>query len=220
MGSYSLLQIVGSTIVGGLVLLMLFRFNTIMFEKKHSYNTQNILQSNLTVASNLISLDLNKIGYCENKIQAVEIFKDPIVEATDSTFAFKTDVPVSEQNPFGDGVVDIVKYYLGHSIPSTPSTRDKIFYRKINASAPSELNYGVTKLKFKYYDTAGTLLPSTPADLKQIAVIEYTITIEDIYGFSYTYAVPDSGSGTFQGESYFTELSKTRKVGIINLKKR
>ena len=109
MGSYSLLQIVGSTIIGGLFLLLLFRYNAVIVEKNHRYNTQNIVQKNLIELNNIIRSDFNKIGFCLNKANS-NIIKNPFVEATDSSIAFKTDVAVSKSNPFGDGIVDIVKY--------------------------------------------------------------------------------------------------------------
>ena len=60
MGNYSLLQIVGSTVIGGLLILMLFRFNTTTSEKKHRYDTQNNIQSNLKKVTDLLEADLKK----------------------------------------------------------------------------------------------------------------------------------------------------------------
>lgn len=220
MGSYSLLQIVGSTIIGGLFILMLFRFNTVMVEKKQRYNTKNIVQNSLTEVSNLINLDLNKIGYCKDRARAAVIFEDPIVEADETTFAFLTDVPVSEAEPFGDGSDEVLKYYLGADIASTTNTEDKILYRKIDSGTPLELNYGITKLKFKYYNSAGDSLstPVSAANLRSIAVVEYSITVEDVYGYNYTYMGDDTD--VKQGDNYFMTMSKTNKIAIKNLKTR
>ena len=127
MGSYTLLQIVGSTIIGGFLILMLFKFNCIMNEKKQRYETKNIIQNNLSEVSNLIDSDLNKIGYCKDRVKAAEIFSDAITEADSSFLTFKTDVSNSELDPFGDGVVDILKYYLGDEISSTVNSNDRVF---------------------------------------------------------------------------------------------
>ena len=118
--------------------------------------------------------------------------------------------------PFGDGIVDEIKYYLDSYITSSPNPNDRSFYRKENAGLPFELNYGVTNLDFNYYDSAGNLLPPTPPDLKKIAVIEYNITLEDIYGYNYTYNIDDTDRKI--GDTYYIAKSKTGKVAIKNLK--
>ena len=217
MGSFSLLQIVGSTLIGGFLLLMLFRFNGTMSEKKHRYNIQNIVQKNLNEVSNILEADLNKIGYCKDHMLSQQTFADPIIEANDSVFTFKTDVAVSKINPLGDGIVDNIKYYLGPAITTTPSKRDRNFYRKVNGATPSELNFGVTKLKFKYYNSLGDSL-SAPVNIKQIAVVEYNITIEDIYGYNYSYNIDNTE--VLQDDFYFMNKSKTGKIALKNFKNR
>jgi hypothetical protein len=223
MGSYSLLQIVGSTIIGGLFILMLFRFNTVMVEKRHRYKTKDIIQSNLTEVSKLISLDLNKIGYCNDKVRAEVIFKDPIVEASDTVFSFLTDVPVDTTNPFGDGIDDVLTYSVGPKIASTSNPEDKILYREVDGGVgvnTLELNYGITDLRFRYYDASGSMLP-TPvlgANLKSIKVVEFTVTVQDIYGYNYTY-MADS-TDTKIGDTFYMTISKTKVIGIKNIKGR
>ncbi len=218
MGSYSLLQIVGSTIIGGLFLLGLFRYNGIMIEKKHSFDTQNIVQQNINEINNLLYLDFSKIGYCLNKNEALKILKNPIIEATDSTFAFKTDVPIDTTNPFGDGTPDIVRYYLGSSLSSTVNPRDKALFRRVNSNTPLKLNYGITELKFNYYDRNGNKL-SSPIPISSIAVIEYDVTVEDIYGYNFNYITPDS-TFSVQGKTFFMKMNRKNKIAIRNLKKR
>ncbi|MCP5061430.1 MAG: hypothetical protein GY936_03080 [Ignavibacteriae bacterium] len=220
MGSYTLLQIVGSTIIGGFLILMLFRFSGVLTEKKQRYETKNIIQNNLSEVSNLINTDLNKIGYCKDRVKAAEIFSEAITEADSSTFAFKTDVSNSELDPFGDGVVDILKYYLGAEITSTVNSNDKIFYRKVNSDKPLEINFGITKLNFKYYNSSGTLL-STPvisAELPTIAMVEYSITVEDVYGYNYSYM--SEKTDVKEGDTYFMTMNSTNIITIINLKNR
>ncbi len=217
MGSSSLLLIIGSTIVGGLLLLMLFRYNAVVVEKNHRYNTQSILEKNMFELNKLISDDFSKIGYCMDKSKS-DIIKDPIVEATDSTLAFKTDVPVNKNNPFGDGNVDIVKYYLGDYVTETLNSRDKYLYRKVNSNVPLELNYGVTKLHFTYLNNKGDTLFTPISNLEDIKIVEYNITIEDIYGYNYKYSIDNSER--LEGELYFSSLSKTKKISIKNLKNR
>ncbi len=217
MGSYSLLQIIGSTIIGGLFLLMLFRYNAVVVEKNHRYNTQNIVQKNLIELNRLIKSDLNKIGFCLDKTNS-NILENPFVEATDTSLAFKTDVSVSADNPFGDGSTDIVKYYTGAKVTETPNTKDKYLYRSVNGGTPLELNYGVTEFSFKYYDKTGNLLTTPIADLKKIEIVEYNITIEDVYGYNYKYSISDAER--LEGDLYFLSMSKTGKISKKNLSSR
>ena len=217
MGSYSLLQIVGSTIIGGLFILMLFRYNAVVVEKNHRYNTQNIVQKNLIELNKIIRSDLSKIGFCLDKTNS-NILKNPFVEATDSSLAFKTDVAVSKLDPFGDGITDIVKYYTGAKITETPNLNDKYLYRSVNGGTPLELNYGVTEFSFKYYDKDGNLLPTPVSNLSKIRIVEYKITIEDIYGYNYQYNIDNSERK--QGDLYFMSMSKSGKISKKNLSAR
>jgi len=217
MGSYSLLQIVGSTIIGGLFILMLFRYNAVVVEKNHRYNTQNIVQKNLIELNKIIRSDLSKIGFCLDKTNS-NILKNPFVEATDSSLAFKTDVAVSKLDPFGDGITDIVKYYTGAKITETPNLNDKYLYRSVNSGTPLELNYGVTEFSFKYYDKDGNLLPTPVSNLSKIRIVEYKITIEDIYGYNYQYNIDNSERK--QGDLYFMSMSKSGKISKKNLSAR
>jgi hypothetical protein len=217
MGSYSLLQIVGSTIIGGLFVLMLFRYNAVVVEKNHRYNTQNIVQKNMIELNKLIRTDLNKIGFCLDKTNS-NILNNPFVEATDSSLAFKTDVAVSKFDPFGDGITDIVKYYTGGKVTETPNLKDKYLFRSVNGGTPLELNYGVTKFSFKYYDKDGNLLSTPIADLKKIAIVEYQVTLEDVYGYNYQYNI--DSSERLEGNLYFLSMSKTGKISKKNLSSR
>ncbi len=217
MGSYSLLQIVGSTIIGGLFILMLFRYNAVVVEKNHRYNTQNIVQKNLIELNKIIRSDLRKIGFCLDKTNS-NILKNPFVEATDSSLAFKTDVAVSKLDPFGDGITDVVKYYTGAEITETPNLNDKYLYRSVNGGTPLELNYGVTEFSFKYYDKDGNLLPTPVSNLSKIRIVEYKITIEDIYGYNYQYNIDNSERK--QGDLYFMSMSKSGKISKKNLSAR
>ncbi len=217
MGSYSLLQIVGSTIIGGLFILMLFRYNAVVVEKNHRYNTQNIVQKNLIELNKIIRSDLRKIGFCLDKTNS-NILKNPFVEATDSSLAFKTDVAVSKLDPFGDGITDVVKYYTGAEITETPNLNDKYLYRSVNGGTPLELNYGVTEFSFKYYDKDGNLLPTPVSNLSKIRIVEYKITIEDIYGYNYQYNIDNSERK--QGDLYFMSMNKSGKISKKNLSAR
>jgi len=208
---------VGSTIIGGLFILMLFRYNAVVVEKNHRYNTQNIVQKNLIELNRIIRSDLNKIGFCLDKTKS-NILKNPFVEATDSSLAFKTDVAVSKSDPFGDGIPDVVKYYTGAKVTETPNSMDKYLYRSVNGGTPLELNYGVTEFSFKYYDKNGNLLTTPVANLKLIRIVEYKITIEDVYGYNYQYNI-DSAERK-EGELYFMSMSKTGKISKKNLSAR
>lgn len=70
MGFSTLIDILGSTLIGGLILLILFRMNDSSVENHYLNSGEMIVQSNLLSVIELLEHDFRKIGYCEeyNKI--------------------------------------------------------------------------------------------------------------------------------------------------------
>ena len=63
MGFSSLIDILGSTIVGGLLLMILLRMNDASVENNYLYSGEKIVQQNLVEVVKLIEYDFRKIGY-------------------------------------------------------------------------------------------------------------------------------------------------------------
>ncbi len=186
MGASTLLDILGSTIVGGLLLLILLRLNGANAQNTYTNSSELIVQQNLTAVVELLEYDFRKIGYCAD-FGAIADPSKAIIYADDSRIEFQTDVAQSKANPFGDGVIDTVKYFLGNSpeLKTTPNPRDTMLYRVVNHETPKGANMGITLFRLRYYNYLGARLTTPiPTDkLGQIKTIRIDIQIEDVNGY-------------------------------------
>lgn len=183
MGFASLIDILGSVMVGGSILLILFKLNDSVVENQYLSSGELIVQTNLIAVVELFEHDLRKIGYCEDW----KNLPDPtvaILEATDTSITFLSDVAVSSTQPTGDGTVDTIKYWIGsptaNEVKNTPNPRDRILYRQVNNSSPLYSNLGVTQFEMKYFDAHGAeinTMPSSPP--LGIITLQIDITVEN-----------------------------------------
>jgi hypothetical protein len=173
MGNTTLLDILGSTIIGGILFLTALRLNANAVENSTAYYANYLLQSNLVNLIVLLEDDFKRIGYCKIASNIPEPAK-AIITADSSTFAFLTD----NSNV---GKVDTIQYSIGPTseLAATPNPRDRYLYRKLNNKAPDKWNLGVTVFNFKYYsyDTEiplpyGTFQPS------QAGLIDLSVQLE------------------------------------------
>jgi type II secretory pathway component PulJ len=146
MGSSTMLDIIGSIVIGGFLLIMGLRLNAQASEASNVYSANLILQQNITAVVSILEEDFKKIGYCKDWRKIPDPSKAlRIAEA--SRIRFWTDVG-------NDGTLDSITYYVGSPIQllSTPNPRDRFLYRQVNTTAPTSMNLGVTQFAFKFYD--------------------------------------------------------------------
>ena len=108
MGAQVLLDILGSVIIGGLLLLTLQRFNNDNVANNYKYSGEMIVQQNLVEVVRQIEYDFRKIGYTNNYKQLIAR-ATAIVKADSSTLWFLADLPKGRFD-YGDGTVDTIKY--------------------------------------------------------------------------------------------------------------
>ncbi len=157
MGSTALLDIIGSMIIGGLLLLVTLRMN--------DSATRNTFQSqeNLTVQQNLTSLiqniesDFRKIGY-RNGGQAPPA-DSCILYAKSDSIAFLSDID-------DNGAMDTVVWYLGKTpIAGCQNRNVRMLVRKVKSNGVWKVdssNLGVTQFSIKYFETFNTQIPTIP----------------------------------------------------------
>lgn len=189
MGFSSLLDILGSTIIGGLLLMILMRMNATSVQNNYLYSGEQIVQQNIVEVVKLLEYDFRKIGYCSVWTNIPDPAK-AIIQADSNSISFLTDI-VTSSYPYGDGVVDTLKYYLSSKsvLSSTPNPNDMILYRVINHDAVAGSNLGVTQFKLTYFDANGikiTTMPENPP--LGIASIQIDIAVENpaAYGNDYS----------------------------------
>jgi hypothetical protein len=163
MGAAVILDILGSTIIGGVLLLTLFQMNDNAAKNTYNFSGELTLQENLVATIEVLEYDFRKIGYCEDPAMLPNPEQDAILYADTSSITFLTDIMIPPyDNPRGDGALDIIQYYLGPSseLPTTPNPNDRILYRIVNGDTTG-VNLGVTYFRIRYYKDSLTATGST-----------------------------------------------------------
>lgn len=189
MGFSTLIDILGSTIIGALLLLILFRINDTAVENTYTFSGELMVQEGLVEAVSIIEHDFRKMGYCESW----ENMPDPtnsIIYADENKISFLTDVPVSAGSP-GDGIIDTLHYFVGPTseLRNTDNPRDRLLYRVVNSNIPKGSNIGITLFKLTYFDSFGNKLP-TPiygASTGAIHSLQIDVEVESVNGYNKKY---------------------------------
>ena len=177
MGFSVIIDLIGSTIISGFLLLLLFKLNDASIENNFVYGGEAIAQSNMVEVVQLVEHDFRKIGYCRDWDKIPDPSKS-IIAASLNSIEFLTD----ENN---DGNIDTINYYLGSTqeLTNTPNPNDKILYRVVNNSQPIGANLGVTQFDLYYYDALGNQLPFPITVPSAIYTMQINIKVEDVYGY-------------------------------------
>jgi hypothetical protein len=180
MGFSTLIDILGSTIMGGLLLLIVLRLNNTATEKTTNYGGELSLQQNLVTIAQIMEFDFRKMGYCKD----FQKFPDPtksIAQATANSIKFYADID-------DNGSMDTISYYTGGLLTSTPNPRDIFFYRKINNQPAAAINLGVTQFFMKYFDALGDTLSLPISKPSLISSYEINIQVETVYAYDENYS--------------------------------
>jgi hypothetical protein len=175
-GTSTIFDIVTSTVIGGLLLLMSLRLNAQAIETNAIYQGNLNLQQGLVALVDIVEYDFRKIGYCRDftKISPPNI---AVVSADSTSIKFLTDIP-SNPNDIGDGIVDTVFYSLGTAAINANNPRERQLYRVVNGQSSTGWNLGVTRFALKYFDALGDTLTSPVADPKLIYTLEVNLSLE------------------------------------------
>lgn len=163
-------DIIGSIIIGGIVLLMLIVFNGNIMESSGTQTFKTIVQGNLTNVTNIMEYDFRKMGYRLSPSQDTAISY-----ADDNKIVFRGDID-------DDGSVDVVQYYVdnvGAGLTANPN--DLVLHRRINGGSPINMYVGTISLSFQYYganDAPITTVPVSPATLPTIKGVKVSLNIQ------------------------------------------
>lgn len=149
------LDIIGSTLIAGLVLLLVIKLNLFMSNSGQFSDNELRLQQNSKTMAEMLSHDLRKIGYMNNGTS--------IVTANEKHIKFLADMDAP--GTAGHGTIDIVEYYLGDSTEATGTSnlRDKVLYRIMNETDTiGGPTLGLVNLKFSYLN--GNAIPTAVLD--------------------------------------------------------
>jgi len=181
MGFSSILDILGSVIIGGFLLLILFRLSNTSTENTYLNGSELIIQQNLVEVVELLEYDFRKIGYCEDWTK----IPDPsqaILSADSNDITYLTDVD-------SDGLVDTVRYFTGttEELSVTDNPSDVILYRLVNGETPAGSNLGVTQFQLIYFNAVGDTIDFPIQVPGEIYTMQINITIENTTGYDNQY---------------------------------
>ena len=183
MGFSTLLDILGSIIIGGLVLLILFRVNTSATSNLYTNTSEANVQSAMISVGAVLEEDFRKIGYCKSWTKIPDPTK-AILFADTSSIKFLTDLN-------NDGNVDTLSYFLGPAseLLNTPNPNDRLLYRVANSDVPKSSNVGITEFKITYFDSFGNILSTPVTPPSQIQKMQIDIMVENTEPIDSTYVV-------------------------------
>jgi hypothetical protein len=172
MGGNSILDLIGSFIIGGMVIVMAMRLNSSAVETSTVYHGELKLQQNLTTLVEVMENDFRKIGYCADHKKIPEPARANLL-ADSTRYKFLTDLD-------SDGQLDSVFYYVGvpGELTDTPNPRDCYLYRVVNTNTPEGWNLGVTRFRFRYFNALGDTLTFPIAEPREVFAMEISIALE------------------------------------------
>jgi len=182
MGFSTIMDILASVIMGGMLLTIVLRLSDSAAEKTYNYSGELSLQQNLVTIAQILETDFRKMGYCKDW----EKFPDPtqaIIEADSSSIKFFADID-------NNGNMEIVHYYLGPTsdLQHTPNPRDRFLYRVVNNETPVGVNLGVTEFYMIFFDALGDSLHFPITHPTLINSYEINIRVESVYAYDEKYS--------------------------------
>lgn len=185
MGIATIFDLVGSVIIGGVLLMTLINVNDSATRNTYGFSGELIVQENLVTSVEVLEYDFRKIGYCEDPF-AIPNTKRAILYADSTDITYLTDVDF-------DGIPDTMRYYLGppSELSHTPNPDDRMLYQEINGNRAG-VNLGITLFKIKYFGALGGELslprtfPPTGIFSMQIDIrIENTSAYDEDYRYAF-----------------------------------
>lgn len=169
-----LLDILGATLIGGIIFTMFFNLNMYSSQARYSSNTELQLMQNSKTLAEMLTYDLRKIGY-KHKGQS-------LITAQKKRISFYADIDTN-------GVEDVVGYALSDSteVSFTSNPHDKVLLRVVNGDTAKGPSLGITDLRFSYLDVKQQ--PTAVLDdvkyIKAEIWVESPEPVNDKYIFTY-----------------------------------
>ncbi|MGB5288749.1 MAG: hypothetical protein WBQ32_13270 [Ignavibacteriaceae bacterium] len=181
MGFATIFDIIGSIIIGGILMMITWRLSDAATEKTYNNSGELSLQQNLTTVAQILETDFRKVGFCADYNK----FPDPskaIVYGDESRITFLADVDL-------DTNMDSIRYYLGPTseLSATPNPRDRLLYRIVNNEPVVSSNLGVTQFRLVFFDALGDTLPPPITTPGIISSLEINLAVENVAAYDTAY---------------------------------
>lgn len=153
MGFSTLMDIIGSMIIGGIILMNLANLNSNISNNSYFYGSNKNAQVDIVIVASMIDRDFNLIGYNGNYNMLMN--DSTIIFGDTSSIQFLSDID-------NNGSFDTVYYYVSNTdaLAHTPNPRDRILYRKINSQPTKIIGNNVTEFRLEYFDGLMNKIPS------------------------------------------------------------
>jgi len=181
-----LIDLIGSTFIGGLLMLLILKLNLYSQNAGYSSDTELKMQQNAKTLAEILDYDLRKVGYNHDSTA--------IIVADSNRIKFYADM--NEPGTYGYGTLDVVEYFLSSPSKASATTnpKDIVLTRVINGndtlSGPS---LGLVKLVFSYFDQK-LAVSTNPDSIKFIKTEFWVESLEPIEinfgtqtGYPFTY---------------------------------
>lgn len=181
MGTNVILDIIGSMVIAGILMVSIFRLQNSSTEDLYRGTGNLTAQTNLATIVQILENDFRRIGYCADW-QQIPVPTEAILYADSTSIKYLTDM---DQN----GLIDTMHYYFDAStdIPNTPNPRDRYLFRVVGNETPTGVNLGVTQFKMEFYNALGTKLNFPIANPQEIYSMQIDITVEDVAAYDEKY---------------------------------
>jgi hypothetical protein len=184
MGYSTILDIVGSIIIGGVLIVILLTTNSSAVQNSFNYGGDLTIQQYLKTVVDMVDQDFSKIGYTSIATVAIDPTKR-IVLADTSSITFISDID-------NNGSIETVYYYLGttNELAGTINPRDRILYRVSKDTSGSLITSrypGITIFRLLYTDKNGATLSSPVASTSNISKIQIYLTMESSVPYNGVY---------------------------------
>ncbi len=179
MGSTVLIDILGSLIIGGLLLLTALQMNDNATANTFQSQENLTVQQNMTSVVENIESDFRRIGYCKNPLLVTDKTKYILYGRSDS-IAFTGDIG-------NDGTLDTVRWWIGDYVKG-PNPRIRMLCRRVDETPTDSANMGITQFSMMFIgwmnDTIATYV-SGGADYP--ALVQLTLRVEPTAAYDTAY---------------------------------
>lgn len=179
MGFTTIIDILGATIIGGIVLMNLLNMNQNVVQAESMYGHDKNLQIDVVILATIMDRDFGLMGYCGD---FTKMDTTAIIYGDSVSIRFRADVD-------NNGEFDTLYYFTSDTaaLSHTPNPRDRILYRQLNTNPPFVVANNITEFNLKYYDTFSNE-QSIPINLDVIVnYVKISFKVEDPFAYSEEY---------------------------------
>ncbi len=165
------IQLAGSFLIGGLVLLTIFSLNIEILETSSLNSLGTMAQENVVEIATILEYDFKKIGYMVPRTTPA------LLSITDSTISFLSDIDQ-------DLIIDTIAYRVGSTAETsmTDNPNDRYLYRSVN-SVEYDVALGITSWNLSYFSEN----LNVTSQLDSIRVIQISFSVGTTYGYNENY---------------------------------